>query len=89
MMYRGRIEMDDDLHKEPVTISIDTLDHWPRELGSLDPDKIQAKFSAIVDREVALLFKSVFPIVDLDEWKDASGRRLPAGINHGVVINGS
>ncbi len=87
-MRKGRVETVDEPAREPVTISIDTLGHWPRELGSLD-EKALRKVVSIADRDIARLFENLFPTSDLDKWKAVSARRLPPGNYHKVMVNGA
>lgn len=84
---RGRLETVNEPRREPVTISIDTLYHWPRKLGSLELDeKIQCKLATLADKHIAKLFDDLFPPSDLDAWK-SSCRRF--GGDHGVQVNGA
>ncbi len=97
-----RQETDIEPNRETVTIIIDTLDHWPRELGSLDPDdplvkEAKAKVSAIADKEIKRIWETLFPLPDMDQfaakafadWSEiAKLRRINGNIN-GVMVNGA
>ena len=86
LMRRGRLETDREPRREPVAISTNTLDHWPRKLGSLDLDDV-VQLGVTSDRDLSEmflnLFTDLFPIQD-EDWPAVDG-----GGDHGIRVNGA
>ena len=80
--------------QERVAIIIDSLDHWPRELGPELDEVIRRKLADMADKHIAKLFDGLFPPPDLDAWKSSCRRWPPGnygygGRSGGIRVNGA
>ena len=88
-MRRGRIETVTHPRQEAVTISIDSLGHWPRELGSLDLDEVVAKLTAAMDKDLERMFSDMFTDLFPPRPDPLFVRWPRPGPIHGVQIDGA
>jgi len=88
-IQRGRLETVDTPRKEPVTIIIDELDHWPEELGALTPEEkkrlaVWAE-QRLWEKAEGLFEKTTF----LDSWPPVTGSLNAADLFPEARNNGS